>query len=140
MDTHLAMAPTKTDPTSFQEISDRVFALFSASNASDAAGEIHGLGNLALLQKELNSKLNNAVFAIKRERVLELDKSGAYILPCTRNVFLKYYTNTSDQQLSIWSPQDQRAYLDRLIETIADFLISAPGNAVSELAPSEAVS
>ena len=53
---------------------------------------MHGLGNLALLQRDFNSKLNNAVFALKRERILELDKAGAYILPCTRNVFLKYYT------------------------------------------------
>ena len=54
---------------------------------------MHGLGNLALLQRDFNSKLNNAVFALKRERILELDEAGAYILPCTRNVFLKYYTN-----------------------------------------------
>ena len=36
---------------------------------------MHGLGNLALLQRDFNSKLNNAVFALKRERILELDES-----------------------------------------------------------------
>ena len=73
---------------------------------------MHGLGNLALLQRDFNSKLNNAVFALKRERILELDEAGAYILPCTRNVFLKYYTaSAEDQQLSIWGPQDQDAVL-----------------------------
>ena len=71
---------------------------------------MHGLGNLALLQRDFNSKLNNAVFALKRERILELDESGAYILPCTRNVFLKYYTAAEDQQLSLWGPQDQVPY------------------------------
>lgn len=126
MDAHLAMPPTKTDPGGFQNLADRVFALFSATDATSAAGDIHGLGNLALLQKDLNSKLNNAVFAIKRERILELDKGGAYILPCTRNVFLKYYTSSAQQQLSFWSPQDQAAYFDRLIETISDFLLVAP--------------
>ena len=65
----------------------------SAPRAADATEEdMHGLGNLALLQRDFNSKLNNAVFALKRERILELDEAGAYILPCTRNVFLKYYT------------------------------------------------
>ena len=32
--------------------------------------DLHGLGNLALLQRDFNSKLNNAVFALKRERIL----------------------------------------------------------------------
>lgn len=122
MDDHLAMPPTRTDRGGFEDISDRVFALFSTVGTGTEPSDIHGLGNLALLQKDVNSKLNNAVFAIKRERILELDKGGAYILPCTRNVFLKYYTTVSDQQLSFWSPQDQRAYLQRLIETIGDFL------------------
>lgn len=132
MKDHLAMPPTKTDPSGFESISERVFALFSATDSTSAAGGVHGLGNLALLQKDLNSKLNNAVFAIKRERILELDRGGAYILPCTRNVFLKYYTTTAQQQLSFWSPQDQDAYLKRLIETISGFLVADPDPGISE--------
>ena len=84
---------------------------------------MHGLRNLALLQKDFNSKLNNAVFAVKRERILELDEAGAYILPCTRNVFLKYYTASADQQLSVWSPQDQDNYYEKLIYGREDFLL-----------------
>lgn len=119
---HLAMAPTRTDDVGFQDIQSRVFALFSADGVDSDGDEVHGLRNLALLQRDFNSKLNNAVFALKRERILDLDGQGAYILPCTRNVFLKYYTAAADQQLSFWSPQDRADYYDKLIDLVGDFL------------------
>lgn len=119
---HLAMPPSRTDDIGFQDIQSRVFALFSVDGDESDGDEVHGLRNLALLQRDFNSKLNNAVFALKRERILELDGRGAYILPCTRNVFLKYYTATADQQLSFWSPQDRDAYYDKLIDQIGGFL------------------
>lgn len=126
MRAHLSMPMSRIDGTGFQEILDRVFALFSVEGAESDNDDIHGLKNLALLQRDFNSKLNNAVFALKRERILELDGQGAYILPCTRNVFLKYYTADADQQLSLWSPQDQDAYYDRLVEIVEDFLQPDP--------------
>lgn len=122
MEQHLAMPPSRTDDVGFQDLQDRVFALFSADGDDAEGDEVHGLRNLALLQRDFNSKLNNAVFALKRERILDLDGQGAYILPCTRNVFLKYYTATADQQLSFWGPQDRDAYYDKLIELVRDFL------------------
>ncbi len=123
---HLALPPKQKDETGFQDIQDRVFALFSVDGGVADGDDMHGLDNLALLQRDFNSKLNNAVFALKRERILELDARGAYILPCTRNVFLKYYTADADQQLSFWSPQDRKAYYDRLIELIGDYLEPEP--------------
>ncbi len=119
MSAYLTLPASKTEDLDFQGILDRTFALFGTSQ------DVHGLANLALLQKDFNSTLNNAVFALKRERILELDQSGAYILPCTRNVFLKYYTASPDQQLSVWSPQDQDYYYEKLIETLTneDFLL-----------------
>ena len=119
---HLAMPPSRTDDVGFQDIQGQVFALFSADGDDIDGDEVHGLRNLALLQRDFNSKLNNAVFALKRERILDLDGQGAYILPCTRNVFLKYYTAAADQQLSFWSPQDREAYYDKLVDLVRDFL------------------
>lgn len=122
IDAHLARA-RKADDIGFQDIMERVFSLFGAAEARESEEGLHGLGNLALLQRDFNSKLNNAVFALKRERIVELDEAGAYILPCTRNVFLKYYTATEDQQLSLWSPQDQTHYYERLLDAVGPFLI-----------------
>jgi hypothetical protein len=123
IDGHLALPAGKTDDIGFQDVADKVFALFGAPGSDTTEEGMHGLGNLALLQRDFNSKLNNAVFALKRERILELDGKGAYILPCTRNAFLKYYTAAEDQQLSIWGPQDQSPYYERLLETVRPFLL-----------------
>ncbi len=123
IDDHLALPGGKTDDIGFQDVVDKVFELFRAPGDDATEEGMHGLGNLALLQRDFNSKLNNAVFALKRQRVLELDEDGAYILPCTRNVFLKYYTATQDQQLSIWGPQDQSPYYEKLLATVGPFLL-----------------
>ena len=40
-----------------------------------------------------------------------MDRRGDYIPICTRRVFLKYYTESGDQQLQFWSKQDREAYL-----------------------------
>lgn len=100
-----------------------VFALFSEPE-SGGDGDTHGLGNLALLQRDINSSLNNAVFDVKRQRILELDFNGAFILPCTRNVFLKYYTLRGDQSLHLWTAQDRDAYFNRMVDLLSDFLLS----------------
>lgn len=121
---HLAMADGNTDERSFDWIFRGVLALFSAPGTDTTDEDMHGLGNLALLQRDLNSKLNNAVFALKREQVIALDQDGAYILPCTRNVFLKYYTAAADPQISLWGPQDLRDYLTALIAKVEPFLLA----------------
>lgn len=123
---HLSMPENKTNEASFQKILDGVFPLFSVPEPEDSAEEMHGLGNLALLQRDFNSKLNNAVFLLKRERILELDAAGEFILPCTRNVFLKYYTSTGEQQLSLWGPGDRDSYYEQILKTIEDFLSKDP--------------
>ena len=115
-----------TDDTGFQEYSRQGIRSVRSAGLRLDGQDVHGLGNLVLLQRDFNSKLNNAVFALKRERILELDGVGAYILPCTRNVFLKYYTASADQQLSIWSPQDQDNYYDSSSRLSSDFLLPDP--------------
>lgn len=109
------------DALAFQELVEEVFELFSEKSIA-SEDDMHGLANLALLQRDINSKLNNAVFDVKRERVLKLDFEGSYILPCTRNVFLKYYTASGDQQLHLWTAQDRSAYYTKMLELVADYL------------------
>ena len=77
---------------SFARLSARVISMFSRL---DAADDLHGIDNLALLPGELNSALNNAVFEVKRQRILAMDRDGKYIPICTRRVFLKYYTESA---------------------------------------------
>lgn len=80
----------------------------------------HPLSNMALLSKSDNSALNNAIFPTKRDRIIELERKGRFIPPCTRNVFLKFYSS-ADSQPYYWGESDQNSYLDNLRETINEF-------------------
>lgn len=96
---------------SFLRLSERTAEMFSLSDVTDS---MHGIENLALLPGGANSALGNAVFEVKRRRILKMDREGAYIPICTRRLFLKYYTQAGDQQLQFWSRQDRDAYLSAM--------------------------
>ena len=72
---------------------------------------------LALLSKKDNSTLNNSIFPVKRNKIIELEKEGKFIPLCTRNVFLKFYSN-SDNQPYYWSSNDKESYYIALKETL----------------------
>ncbi|HWA24359.1 MAG TPA: DUF262 domain-containing protein [Lacunisphaera sp.] len=109
----------KLDRPGFQILARDVAAAFTVGDASAVAiaHSMHSVSNLALLMSEHNSALNNAVFEVKRRRILELDRRGAYIPICTRQVFLKYYTDADAQQVHFWSTQDREAYLAAILSS-----------------------
>ena len=65
---------------------------------------------MALLTVGENAALNNSTFDVKRVKLINMDKNGDYIPVCTRNVFLKYYSN-SDTKLHFWSEEDRKSYI-----------------------------
>lgn len=99
-------------------LATRVIRLFSASEDAGSDEELHGVENLALLRRDVNSELSDAVFSLKRRRVLEHDFRGAFIPPCTRNVFLKYYSDADGVTLHFWGPRDREAYINALFELL----------------------
>jgi len=101
------------DRESFQELARDVTAIFTLADPS--AHSVHSVTNLALLSSGDNSALGNSVFEVKRRLILELDRKGAYIPICTRQVFLKYYTDAEVQQFHFWSAQDRESYLQAMI-------------------------
>jgi hypothetical protein len=105
------------DRQAFQRLSRDVAAMFSVAERAGAPTphSVHSVSNLALLASGHNSALNNAVFEVKRRRILELDRQGAYIPVCTRQVFLKYYADADAQQIHFWSTQDREAYLQAIL-------------------------
>ncbi|WP_197457314.1 DUF262 domain-containing protein [Gluconobacter japonicus] len=107
------------DKLSFQAVARDLTLLFSGSDTSGGGGihPLHSISNLALLASSDNSALNNAVFEVKRRRILERDRRGAYIPVCTRNVFLKYYGEPNAQQLHLWSTQDREAYMAAILSS-----------------------
>lgn len=83
----------------------------------------HSIQNLALLSSAHNSRLNSSVFEVKRQMILELDREGAYVPACTRNVFLKYYADADAQQAHFWGERDKISYFDAIRKILQPYLL-----------------
>lgn len=100
---------SKADNEKFQNIIDKI--------TNDL--ELHGIGNLALLDSKTNSKLGNNIFIDKRKVVLELyyltKEKGVFIPECTKDVFTKNFSkenqNISDEFFSIKDMSDYKSHL-----------------------------
>lgn len=105
-----------------KQFSALVAGILMALNDGVVEEADHSLSNLALLQHGANAALSNAVFEVKRQRVLDMDKSGDYIPAATRNVFLKYYTPAERLQPHFWGDEDKTAYLAHIKTTLTAYL------------------
>lgn len=106
----------------FDPLKRELLELFSEADEKDEAS-MHAISNLALLQRDDNSALNNSAFEVKRRAIIDLDMAGSYIPVCTRNVFLKYYTPSEGQQLHYWGAADREGYLNNLLDKVGPYLI-----------------
>jgi hypothetical protein len=106
---------------SFNAVEKELTAVFSPADELDES-EVHSISNLALLGHRDNAALNNSVFEVKRREIIRRDKEGSYIPASTRNVFLKYYTETGTQQLHFWSAADRQAYLHAIQRVVGPYL------------------
>lgn len=111
--------------TQFDQIKARLESALSEDQGDDDEG-VHTISNLALLGSGDNSALSNSTFEVKRREIIGRDKSGSYIPPSTRNVFLKYYTDADDQQIHFWGLQDREAYLRAIVDAISPYLRPDP--------------
>ena len=102
----------------FNELQKEVFEQLSKETEGDY---LDSLANMALLNVGNNAALNNSVFEVKRRKIIEMDKTGAYIPYCTRMVFLKYYTPTPSN-LHSWGADDREAYIKAIEETLKPYL------------------
>ena len=102
----------------FDELQKQVFSQLSNETGGDY---LDSLANMALLNVGNNAALNNSVFEVKRRKIIEMDKAGAYIPYCTRMVFFKYYTPTPSN-LHFWGADDRGAYIKAIRETLKPYL------------------
>jgi len=106
------------DSEKFKKIQDEIFNMFADKNANSQ--NLHTIHNLALLSGADNSCLNNNIFPIKREIIINLDKKGKFIPIGTRNAFLKYFSKKSRQNV-IWDNEDRKDYIEAIENTLDDF-------------------
>ncbi|WP_310559791.1 DUF262 domain-containing protein [Flavobacterium sp.] len=101
----------------FQSVYDHIINLHSVKDFVDN----DNISNLALLDEETNRGYGNAMFFIKRKKIIENDKQGIFVPICTKNVFLKYYTKHSDNNLN-WTQNDANDYLETMKEVLKNYL------------------
>lgn len=89
---------------------------------------LHGLQNLCLLSRGVNSALSNRTFARKREimREIVMTASQEYIPMATRRVFLKYYS-ASPKDNAYWRREDAEAYMEHIRSVCKHY--TSPSNA-----------
>lgn len=101
----------------FDPLYESVLDFFHETNGGEAE---HGISNLTLLDESTNRSYKNAVFAVKRNRLLELDQSGIFVPLCTRNVFLKCYSPQVDNVM-FWSENDRAGYNTAMTDVLTNF-------------------
>ena len=83
--------------------------------------DINDISNLTLLDSETNRSYKNAVFPIKRKTIIERDKQGVFIPLCTKNVFLKYFSEYPPK-ISFWTQEDRNNYKKDLENVLKEYL------------------
>lgn len=105
--------------TDFNALYDEITDHFNAHISQDS--DINGLSNLALLDEKTNKGYKNAVFPLKRKKIIDLDKSGGFVPICTKNVFLKYFSDYPPK-ISFWTQDDREKYEEDLIRVLSDYM------------------
>lgn len=79
----------------------------------------NGIGNLTLLDTETNRSYHNALYPIKRIRIIERDKGEVFIPVCTKNVFLKMYSSNFSNMME-WTKDDAEDYLSAMKKALVE--------------------
>ncbi len=104
----------------FLKLYEDILQRFEENNEPD---NINSISNLTLLDASTNRSYKNAVFPIKRKTILENDMKGTFIPICTKNVFLKAYSNKLDGVM-FWQKKDAKDYLQAIKTTLKPYLKS----------------
>jgi uncharacterized protein with ParB-like and HNH nuclease domain len=105
----------KIDAVAFNKIQDDIFDKYSDNST------VNSIKNLTLLTVSDNSCLNNNIFPVKRDLIKKLDEKGSFIPICTKNVFLKYYSEGVEQNVK-WDIADMDAYLAEIKRVLNDYI------------------
>ena len=110
------------DKDAFNALVKKVYeAVNKLSGTTQKEG--HTISNLCLVDARTNSKLNNSVFDVKREIIKKQELDGFYIPICTRNVFLKAYSEYPLNN-AYWTADDRKGYLESVRNTY-DFFVNS---------------
>lgn len=147
---HAGKASEQSEDSAKQTARDEAFTELKhqiedvGGNDRLSQNEKNKIWNFTLLDSSTNRSYGNAIFPAKRKVIIgkdqgkkfnpsTIDENGqivlgsaenspsAFIPPCTRYVFLKYY-NTASFDPNVWTRNDAEAYKDNIIEVLKNFL------------------
>lgn len=101
----------------FEEVFTEVRQMFEEDKIEDN----NGISNLSLLDETTNRSYGNSMFPIKRKRIIENDMNGIFVPICTKNLFLKYYSNQINDAMH-WKQSDADDYLNALDSALEEYL------------------
>lgn len=104
-----------SDDNAFATLYDEILTTYGDNE------DINDISNLTLLDAATNRSYKNAIFPIKRKIILKNDREGTFIPICTKNVFLKYYSEDI-KQMTFWGNDDRERYLTVIKETLKKYL------------------
>jgi uncharacterized protein with ParB-like and HNH nuclease domain len=125
----------------FDELYQEILNSYQQSDNKLSDEEKDNIWNLTLLDSSTNKSYQNAIFPAKRRYIIGKDQgikitiddnlkeksepngTIAFIPPCTKNVFLKYY-NPATNNLREWDKQDAEKYLENMQTVLKDFLMN----------------
>jgi hypothetical protein len=109
---------TETTENDFEDIYSNVTLFFKEDKEFENKD---GIGNLALLDSKTNRSYGNAMFPIKRQRIINNDMNGVFVPIATKNVFLKSYSKKLGDVMH-WSENDAKDYQSAIINTLKEYL------------------
>lgn len=108
------------EDTLFKELYEEIISHFNYKFKEE---DINDISNLTLLDSETNRGYKNAVFPIKRKTIINRDKEGVFIPICTKNVFLKYFSEYPPK-ISFWTQDDREHYEKDIFYILNNYLKS----------------
>lgn len=82
----------------------------------------NGIGNLVLLNADINRGYGNAIFPTKKRKIIQNDAAGRFIPICTKNVFFKNFCEGNNTTIS-WSEDNMKSYQADIVRVIRKFLL-----------------
>lgn len=108
----------------FEDLIKNIIDYFNKNITNETTGQIdepNGISNLTLLDSYTNRSYKNSVFPLKRKRIIERDKSGKFVPLCTKNTFLKYFSDYPPK-ISFWTKDDRIKYEEDLVSVLKKYM------------------
>ena len=108
----------------FTDYYNRVVSYYARGTGyEDEDSDKDSLGNLVLLDSATNRGYQNAPFPCKRLCIIDRDKKGKFVPLGTKNVFLKYYSQSAGAVLDAirWHASDKVDYMKELHRVLDKF-------------------